>query len=172
MMFEPLFVKLRTRDEGATFCLERLADLDHGMHGVQHTLGWAGVYLASALKTKNKLSTMKALRCLGQIARAQGDDDTALCLLQVALDGFTFMDVHWWKADCMVRIAEISLGRGEIVEGRGLLESARALFERCSQADDVARVNAKVSSLAPPAYYTPGLEATRIDLFTEDAEIS
>ncbi|KAJ7690808.1 hypothetical protein B0H17DRAFT_1134079 [Mycena rosella] len=128
-MFEPLFVKLRTRDEGAIFCLERLADSDHGMHDVQSTLRWAGVYLASALKTKNKLSIMKALRCLGQIAGAEGDDSTASSLFQVALDGFTFMDVHWWRADCMVRIGEISIGRGELSESRRLFESARVLFE-------------------------------------------
>ncbi|KAJ7448904.1 hypothetical protein FB451DRAFT_757703 [Mycena latifolia] len=150
LMFETLFPKLRTRDEGATFCLERLANLDHGMYGVQSSLGWAGVYLSSALKTKNKLSIMKALRCLGQIAQAQGDEDSALNLFRVALDGFTFMDVHWWRADCMVRIGEISLGRGKLSEGRELFEFARVLFERCSQREDVARIDSKLSALGAP----------------------
>jgi hypothetical protein len=146
-MFERLFVKLRTRDEGATFCLERLANLDHGMYDLPATLGWAGVYLASALKTKNKLSIMKALRCFGQIAVAQCDADTGLSLFQVALEGFTFMDVHWWKADCMARMAEISIGREEVSKGRDFFESALPLLERCSNGVDVHRIEVRLSAL-------------------------
>jgi hypothetical protein len=145
--FERLFVELRTRDEGATFCLERLADLDHGMYDTSTTLAWAGVYLASALKSKNKLAIMKALRCLGQIAVATGDETTGTSLFQVALRGFIAMEVHSWMADCMVRMADIHIGRGELLQGRELLESARPLFGRCMQNHKVSYVDAKLAAL-------------------------
>ncbi|KAJ6566742.1 hypothetical protein B0H19DRAFT_713516 [Mycena capillaripes] len=146
-MLERLFVKLRTRDEGATFCLERLADVDQGMYDIPTTLGWAGVYLGSALKTKNRLSIMKALRCLGQIVLAAGDETTASNLFQVALDGFTSMEVHSWMADCMVRLAEIHIRRGEILLAKQLLASARFLFGRCMQKQKVECVDAKLKAL-------------------------
>jgi tetratricopeptide (TPR) repeat protein len=93
--------------EGALACLSILSDLSTGMSSAQTTLGWVGIFLTLALKSKDKLSTMKAFRCLGQIFVAQGDDGTALSLFTVALDGLTFMDVHHWRADCMVQIADI-----------------------------------------------------------------
>jgi tetratricopeptide (TPR) repeat protein len=89
--------------EGCLFCLERLADLSHGMNNFEDTLGWAVILLGlSAVKLQEKLYTMQAFRCLGQIFTAKSDFDTALCLFEVALDGFTHMDIHHWKVDCMV----------------------------------------------------------------------
>jgi hypothetical protein len=135
--FEWVFAKLNMHAEGANFCLERLADLDTGMYDAQATLRWPGVYLGFTMRTKNNLSLVKALRCLGQIVAVEGDQATALSLFQVALDQFTAMDVHSWRADCMVRIAKILAGRGEILEGKELLRSARPLFDRCMQKDKV-----------------------------------
>jgi hypothetical protein len=66
------------------------------------TLQWAGVFISLALKCTDKRQTMQAFRCLGKIFSAQGDDETALSLFNVALDGFTFMDLHHWRGDCMV----------------------------------------------------------------------
>ncbi|KAJ7288711.1 hypothetical protein C8J57DRAFT_1214804 [Mycena rebaudengoi] len=82
---------------------------------------------------KTKLDTMKALHCLGQLLAAGRDDESALSLFIVALDGFTFMDVHRWRADCMVQIADIYEKRGEIQKSLGLWKMARPLFERSSQ---------------------------------------
>ncbi|KAJ7210100.1 hypothetical protein GGX14DRAFT_626418 [Mycena pura] len=86
-------------------CLERLANLDNGM-------------------SKDKLSTMKALKCLCQIAAAEGETSTAMSLLQVAFEGFTFMDVHQWKADCMMRMSKIYLASGDVLRAKELLEAA------------------------------------------------
>ncbi|KAJ7219634.1 hypothetical protein C8J57DRAFT_1254509 [Mycena rebaudengoi] len=75
-------------------CLERLGDLSTGMNSIQITLQLTGIFLGLALKSKEKRQTTQAFRCLGQISSANGDDVTALSLFMVALDGFTFMDVH------------------------------------------------------------------------------
>jgi hypothetical protein len=131
----------------AILCLERLADLSTGMNSIHTTVGWAGVFLVLALRSKDKLATMKAFRCLGQISAVQGDVNTALSLFSVALDGFTFMDVHRWKADCMVQIADICQSRRELLKAIGLWKAARPLFERSSQVRDVAQIDAKLATV-------------------------
>jgi hypothetical protein len=114
------------------------------MNNIHTTIGWAGIFLVLALRYKDKLATMKAFHCLGQIFAVQRDDDTALSLFNVALDGFTFMDVHRWRADCMVQIADIWSSCGEVSRAVELWEAARPLFERSSQARDVAQIDKKL----------------------------
>ncbi|KAJ7263457.1 hypothetical protein C8J57DRAFT_1231329 [Mycena rebaudengoi] len=104
---------LGTDMEEALMCLERLADLSTEMNNIKTTLGWAAIFLGLALKSKDKLATAKSLCCIGQIFLARGEDETALSLFNVALEEFTFMDVHRWRADCMVRIADILECQGE-----------------------------------------------------------
>jgi ATP/maltotriose-dependent transcriptional regulator MalT len=136
--------------EGCLFCLERLADLSHGMNNIEVTLGWAVILLGlSAVKSQEKLYTMQAFRCLGQIFAAKGDFDTALCLFEVALDGFTHMDIHHWKADCMVRIADILNERGEVLKSVKLWKGARPLFKRSSQAMAVAQIEVRLAAVDP-----------------------
>jgi hypothetical protein len=124
----------------ATASLERLADLSTGMNNIQTTIGWAGIFLVLALRSKDRLATMKAFHCLGQIFVVQGEDETALSLFTIALDGFAFMDVHRWKADCIARIADIWKSGGEVLRAVGLWKAARPLFERSSQANMLFRV--------------------------------
>ncbi|KAJ7245078.1 hypothetical protein C8J57DRAFT_1680067 [Mycena rebaudengoi] len=117
------------------------------MNSISTTLRWSGVFLSLALKCKEKFHTMQAFRCLGQIFLAEGDDETALSLFNVALDGFTFMDVHRWRADCMVRIADILNSRGEVMKAVGLWKTARPLFERSSQMKDIIKLDAKLAEV-------------------------
>lgn len=135
--------------EEALECVEKLADLSTAMNSLQTTFGWSVLFLVLALKGKEKLATMKAVRCLGQIFAAQGDAETALNLFHVALDGFAFMDIHQWRADCMVRIADILMLRGEVSRAVDLWRAAIPLFERSSQAKDIARLETKLLILDP-----------------------
>jgi hypothetical protein len=127
--------------------LTKLADLSTEMNSIMTTLRWVGVFLSLALKCKDKRQTMQAFRCLSQIFSAEGDNETALSLFNVALDGFTFMDVHHWRADCMVHIAEIMNCRGEIIKAVELWKAARPLFERSSQMKDMIRIDAKLAKI-------------------------
>jgi tetratricopeptide (TPR) repeat protein len=131
--------------------LERLSDFSTDMNDIQTTLRWTGTFLGLALKCKDKHQTIHAFRCLGQIYSAKGDDETALSLFKVALDGFTFMDVHHWQADCMVRIADILQDHGEVIKAVGLWKTARPLFERSSQMKDITRIDAKLAEVNPAA---------------------
>jgi tetratricopeptide (TPR) repeat protein len=147
-IFTKCFASTQSFDvELATGCLERLADLSTGMNNVQTTTGWAGIFLVLALRSKDKLAIMKAFRCLGKIFAVHGDDSTALSLFNVALDGFTFMDVHRWRADCMVQIADIWKSCGEVLRAVELWKAARPLFERSSQNRDIARIDAKLTTV-------------------------
>ncbi|KAJ7866598.1 hypothetical protein B0H14DRAFT_2573331 [Mycena olivaceomarginata] len=48
-----------------------------------------------------------SLQFIGDIALAQDDEDTAIVLFTIALEGFTEMDVHRGKAECMLRLGDI-----------------------------------------------------------------
>jgi hypothetical protein len=149
-MLEKCFaLSLDISTELALLCAQKLGDLSTGMNGIQITLRWTGIFLGMALKCKEKRQTMNAFRCLGQIFSAEGDDETALSLFNVALDGFTFMDVHRWRADCMVRIAGIMNNRGEVMKTVELWKTARPLFERSSQTKDIAQIDAKLADIDP-----------------------
>jgi tetratricopeptide (TPR) repeat protein len=141
------------RVERCMFSLERLADLSHGMNNIEDTLGWAVILLRlAAVKSREKMFTMQAFRCLGQIFTAQEDFDTSLSLFEVALDGFSRMDIHRWKADCMVRIADICNKRGEVLKSIKLWKAARSLFERSSQATAVTQIEVKLAAVDPSIF--------------------
>jgi hypothetical protein len=146
-IFTKCFTLSQKSSMDTTIFLERLADLSTGMNNTQTTFGWAGIFLVLALRSKDRLATMRAFWCLGQITAVQGDVNTALSLFNVALDGFTFMDVHQWRADCMVRIADVWNSRGKVLRAVGLWKAARPLFERSSQAKDVAQIDAKLATI-------------------------
>jgi tetratricopeptide (TPR) repeat protein len=126
-----------------TFCLERLAD-----PGRWHALGcaptWPAVFLSHAQKSREKLALHKALLCLGDLFIAQGDDDTAHSLFTVALHGFTRMDVHCSKGQCLLRLGDLARKNRNFSYATELWRTARPLFERSSQAKDVAQIDARL----------------------------
>jgi ATP/maltotriose-dependent transcriptional regulator MalT len=125
MFDQCLALSLDINTEMALLCLERLGDLSTRMNDILTTLRWTGIFLGLALKCKDKRQTMQALRCFGQIFSVQGENETALSLFNVALEGFTFMDVHCWRADCMVRIADILNNSGDVMKAVELWKAAR-----------------------------------------------
>ncbi|KAJ7903069.1 hypothetical protein B0H13DRAFT_1882329 [Mycena leptocephala] len=57
-----------------------------------------------AVGSKQKLGIHKALKFLGDASLADGDGDTAVSLFTIALEGFTHMDVHRSRAECMLQL--------------------------------------------------------------------
>jgi hypothetical protein len=112
-LFEISFASLQYgSSEAANFCLERLADIRNKMNGPQDTLNWAGTHLASARNSHNRLEILKSLCFFGDLFLVFEDDETALCLFRIALNGFQAMEIHHRKADCASRIASIINQRG------------------------------------------------------------
>jgi hypothetical protein len=67
----------------------------------------------------------------------QKDEETAISLFTVALEGFTYIDVHRSRAECMLRLGDISREHNELLKAQQLWETARPLFEHSSQAKQV-----------------------------------
>ncbi|KAJ7107057.1 hypothetical protein C8R44DRAFT_885726 [Mycena epipterygia] len=127
--------------------LEVLADLKHGIYSTSETFRWTGVYLALACKTQDVGHTSQALRCLGDIFLAHGEEETALSVFRAALESFTKMDIHQRRGDCMVRIGDIFMRRGDLVRAAEMWVEARPLFVRSSQAKDVADIDARLTCM-------------------------
>ncbi|KAJ7839923.1 hypothetical protein B0H13DRAFT_1910944 [Mycena leptocephala] len=125
-------------------CLERLGDISHW--GAMHsTLHWTTVFLIHSLRTKEKLRIYKAFQFFGDVFLAQIDEDTAMTLFTLALEGFTQMDIHRNRADCMLRLGDISRQHRNVPKAVELWEAARPLFEQSSQAKQVQEIDERLA---------------------------
>jgi tetratricopeptide (TPR) repeat protein len=138
----------RNDSEVVMYCLEKLASVQHWDAADRISSPWPVTFLAHSVKFGQKPELYKALQFLGDVFQAQGDQETAISLFAVALDGFTQMDVHRSRAECMVRLGDISNLNGNPLEAVKFWETARPLFERSSQGKQLADLNSKLSSLS------------------------
>jgi tetratricopeptide (TPR) repeat protein len=134
--------------EVSSYCLEQMADIRRWQPA---DLTWCTshlvVYLAFAHKSRHKHALHMALQYLGEVFLLNGSEFEAENLFVVALEGFTSMDVHRNKADCMRRLGEIMARRGDLEKAETLWIGAIPLFERSLQAKDVAHLNLRLASL-------------------------
>ncbi|KAJ6592021.1 hypothetical protein DFH09DRAFT_1273275 [Mycena vulgaris] len=131
--------------ELVNYCLEKLGDRSLWDSTDQ---SWTIIYLVHASKSQQKLDLHKALQFLGDIFRAEGDQDTAVSLLTTALEGFTQMDVHRSQAECMLLLGYISKENGDMLKTAELWRTARPLFERSSQARKIALIDEELLNIA------------------------
>ncbi|KAJ7797692.1 hypothetical protein B0H13DRAFT_1934059, partial [Mycena leptocephala] len=130
-----------------SYCLERLGDASRwgALNGMS---SWTAVFLVNSVKRKEKLGIFKALRSLGDIFLCQNDEHTAISLFTVALEGFTEMDVHRSRAECMLRLGDISMGHDDPLKAVEFWERARPLFERSSQAKQVQGIDERLAGIS------------------------
>ncbi|KAF8217562.1 hypothetical protein K438DRAFT_2037048 [Mycena galopus ATCC 62051] len=133
-------------NEAVSFCLERLANVKLWQPSEWQSV-WPAIYLAHALKSKERLANHKALLFLGDVFISNGDEDTAHNIFTVALEGFTYMDVHHSRAQCLLRLGDLANKRGEASKAAQLWKEAQALFERSSQAKDVVQIDIRLAML-------------------------
>jgi hypothetical protein len=127
-----------------SYCLERLGDSSRWSANVSN---WTTVFLAHSVRQKEKLGIYKALQFLGDAFLVQDDEHTAIILFIVALMGFTHMDVHPSKAECMLRLGDISKGQGNLLEAVEFWSTVRPLFERSSQAKQVENIDQMLAGI-------------------------
>jgi tetratricopeptide (TPR) repeat protein len=128
------------------YCLERLADVSKW--DTSHcTSSWTTVFLVHSLKAHIRLGIFKALQFLGDIFLVQDDEDTALSLFTIALIGFTQMDVHRSRAECMLRLGDISKRHDSLLRAVELWEMARPLFERSTQVEQVKNIEKRLAGI-------------------------
>jgi hypothetical protein len=75
----------------------------------------------------------------------QNDEVTAISLFTVALEGFTYMDVHQSRAECMLRLGDIANSHGDMLKAVELWSTAQPLFERSSQVKEVQCVDERLA---------------------------
>ncbi|KAJ7914454.1 hypothetical protein B0H13DRAFT_1872983 [Mycena leptocephala] len=125
-----------------SFCLERLGDANSWD---AYDLGSTMVFLVHSVRRKEKLGIHKALQFLGDVFLAQDDEQTAISLFTVALEGFIWMDVHRSAAECMLQLGDISMKHGDFLKALKLWETARPLFERSSQMKQVGHIDERLA---------------------------
>ncbi|KAJ6779241.1 hypothetical protein DFH09DRAFT_1404937 [Mycena vulgaris] len=128
------------------YCLERLSD-GCLWGSIEWPSSWTMVYLVHASKSQQKLDVHKALQFLGNIFCTEGDQYTAVSLLTVALEGFTQMDVHHSRAECMLQLGYISKENGDVLKATEHWRSARSLFEQSSQVKKVTLIDEELLSI-------------------------
>jgi tetratricopeptide (TPR) repeat protein len=133
-------------NEVVSFCLERLANRK-AWQIFELQSNWPVVYLAFAQRYNQKLALHKALLFLGDVFISNKDEDTAYSLFTVALEGFTYMDVHQSRADCMLCLGDLASKRGEISQATELWKVARLLFEKSLQAKGVATIDTRLTAI-------------------------
>ncbi|KAJ7793560.1 hypothetical protein B0H14DRAFT_2622727 [Mycena olivaceomarginata] len=106
---------------------------------------WTTIFLIHALKLKAKLQVYKALQFLGEMFLTHKDENTAISSFTVALMGFTYMDVHRSRAECTIKLGDISNRCNDLLRAIELWEAARPLFERSSQMKEVQCVDERLS---------------------------
>ncbi|KAJ6481615.1 hypothetical protein DFH09DRAFT_1292368 [Mycena vulgaris] len=128
-------------------CLERLADTADW--NVDDNLSTAAtVFLVHSLKLRQSLEILRALQFLGDMYLMEGEQETAISLFTVALEGFTHMDVHRNRAECMLRLGDISEIQGDTTNARELWDAAKPLFERSSQKKEITDIDARLTRIA------------------------
>ncbi|KAJ7486650.1 hypothetical protein FB451DRAFT_1126899 [Mycena latifolia] len=149
LLAKELFLNLvnGTNIEIVAYCLERLADVTRWPPAdIDWSCIWPILFLGYAMKLQNKRAIYKALQSLGDICFAQEDEDTAVSLFTVALQGFTQMDIHQSRGDCMLRLGNLAEKRGEKKMAAEFWTAARPLFERSLQVNQVTEIDAKIAT--------------------------
>ncbi|KAJ7681015.1 hypothetical protein DFH06DRAFT_1290675 [Mycena polygramma] len=144
LILECLKLSIGTDIEHVSYCLEHLGNPCRWQFSAG-TSTWTTVFLVHSLKFKAKSNIYKALQFLGEIFHVQADEETATNLLNVALDGFTHMDVHCSRAECMLYLGDISKQRGDVQKAVELWDTARPLFERSSQGKQVKKIDRRLA---------------------------
>ncbi|KAJ7487984.1 hypothetical protein FB451DRAFT_1528937 [Mycena latifolia] len=130
-----------------SYCLERLSDVC--LWGAPDKMSQTStvLFLVHSLKLHQKLEIHKALQFLGDMHLIDGDQLSATSLFTVALEAFTEMDVHRRRAECMLRLGDISNLQGDLQKAGDLWKTARPLFERSSQTKQIAHVDERLAGI-------------------------
>ncbi|KAJ7103925.1 hypothetical protein C8R44DRAFT_945403 [Mycena epipterygia] len=138
----------RTDSESVLYCLERLADIGRWTSTtINGSYKWPVIYVAQAHKTQEKLALYTALRFMGD-------------LFLLALEGFTYMNIHRSKANCMVRLGDMAKRKGDLVKAVELWKEAYPLFEQSSQMNDMEQIDARLASVDQDILDTLGKPCT------------
>ncbi|KAJ7462873.1 hypothetical protein FB451DRAFT_1494903 [Mycena latifolia] len=134
--------------QGVLSCMESFANIkDWPQSDFHWASGWAVVYLAYAKNLGDNIALHQALQFLGDVFQAEGDCATSISLLTIALEGFTSMDIHRSRAECMLGLGDLAKGQGDASKAIELWKTARPLFEHSSQANQVTQIDERLAAI-------------------------
>ncbi|KAJ6551048.1 hypothetical protein DFH09DRAFT_1464506 [Mycena vulgaris] len=128
----------------ACTCLELISDAYLEKQYLDEAFRWVVVYLAQSRKG-GIVDTIQALRRMGDLFFAMGDENTAKNLYTLGLEAFTKMEVHCGRAECMVRLG--MLVREDTAMVRHLWTDARELFKQAGRTSQAAEIDERLTSL-------------------------
>ncbi|KAF7358750.1 ATPase-AAA-core domain-containing protein [Mycena sanguinolenta] len=131
--------------EIVSYTLERLADSRLWSTGSWDS-SWPVLYLVQSHTSHDNLALQKALYFLGDRFMIDGDWNTAESLFTLALEGLTHMDVHCSRAQCILRLGELAETKGDLTAATDFWKSARPLFQRSLQTEEVSRIDARLAA--------------------------
>jgi ATP/maltotriose-dependent transcriptional regulator MalT len=85
-------------------CLDKLGDKQYDPSDLEGAFMWACTYFALARKSKNLWHTYQSLQQLADILAGWGEQDTALALFRVVLQGSVEMGVDHRQQQCRLRL--------------------------------------------------------------------
>ncbi|KAF7303567.1 NB-ARC domain-containing protein [Mycena indigotica] len=129
-----------TSNESSVACALRLGDWDFRLGSLDSAFRWSIIALAFTFRIQDKFGKIQALRCLGKVFVANENYQSARVLLELALEQLTVMDVHRWRADCLVQLAQVRKYQNDKEGQMTLLSESIPLFARSRRKGDVARV--------------------------------
>ncbi|KAK7028476.1 hypothetical protein R3P38DRAFT_3518391 [Favolaschia claudopus] len=140
-----------TDDPQVTFyALERMGNISSWPRS---ELPWAAthafLYLAFSGLKKEKLAFHKALLYIGDMFSHNEDTMTAENLFIVALQGFTKMDVHCSRAQCLTRLGDLALAQKNELCAQAYWRTAQQLFEQSCHGENARKVFQKLTALQP-----------------------
>ncbi|KAJ7053293.1 hypothetical protein C8F01DRAFT_1235791 [Mycena amicta] len=95
-------------NELASLILEKVGDVRRWPRTNDNwTYAWPTLLLVQALKSNEKRAVYRALQFLGDVLHQDEDTKSAISLWTVALEGFTQLDVHCSRAECLSRLGDV-----------------------------------------------------------------
>ncbi|KAK7000605.1 ATPase-AAA-core domain-containing protein, partial [Favolaschia claudopus] len=139
-----------------SICLERLGNSKLWLRSEEQAT-WTFILLSHAIHHQRKLEIHKALLFLGDVLVAE-DEGTGMSLYTLALEGFTFMDIHQYRAECMLHLGDLANKHGDWVKAKTFWVQARPLFEWSSQTKSITEVDSRLACLKDPGTNQQALE--------------
>ncbi|KAJ7457755.1 hypothetical protein FB451DRAFT_1509045 [Mycena latifolia] len=134
--------------EAVNYCLERLGDVSLWPATEHVSYNATVTFLVHSLKLTQKREIHKALQFLGDVYLTYNEQQTAMSLWVVALEGFTHMDVHRSRAECMLRLGDLLKLSGDLVKAGELWRTARPLFKRSSQEKQLMDIDERLAGIS------------------------
>ncbi|KAJ7859339.1 hypothetical protein B0H14DRAFT_3864107 [Mycena olivaceomarginata] len=96
-----------------TMCIEKLSDVALVQQEITSAQRYSTLLLVLSSRSGHQAHIHHALRRLGDVFLAQGDETNALLVFEVALAGYTLMDIHRCRGECLLRIGDIQAARAD-----------------------------------------------------------